>query len=104
MSQVILPIEVGADVASDGYGILGGEYMTFNLSGNVSTGSLEIQHSWDKTDPAAWRQLIEDSVPKQCDVNNSAVRVRGPLWVRVVRRGGDAIGCTVSNLSGNRDL
>lgn len=104
MSMEILPIAVGADVASDGYGIQSGEYMTFNLSGNVTTGSIEIQTSWDRTDPAAWRTLVEDGEVQKCDVNNTVVRIKGPVWSRAVRRGGDAIGCTVSNLSGSRDL
>ena len=104
MTVELLPIAVGDGAASKECAIQGGEFMTFHISGNVSAGYIELQAAWAFPDPASWRPLLEDAVPKRCDVNNTAVRIRGPIIMRAVRRGGEAIGCTASNLNGNRNL
>ena len=104
MTVELLPIAIGDDEASKECAIQGGEFMTFHVSGNVASGYIELQTNWDFPDANAWRSLVEDAVPKRCDVNNTAVRIRGPLIIRAVRKGTEAIGCTASNLNGNRNL
>lgn len=104
MSTELLPAEVGADVASAAGEIPSPHFMTLHLSGSVTTGTIEVQTTYDRSNPAAWRQLVEDGTPKQLDSNNTDLRIRGPLVVRVVRRGGDAIGVTASNWNGNGRL
>lgn len=104
MSIELLPIEAGAGVASKECAIQGGEFMTFHVSGNVAAGYIDLEANYDFPNPGAWRLLVEDGQPKRCDVNNTAVRIRGPIIMRAVRRGGEAIGCTASNLNGNRNL
>ena len=101
MSTELLPPEVGADVASEQGEIPSGHFISLHISGAVTSGSIEVQTTWDRSNPAAWRQLVEDNVPKRLDSTNTDIRVRGPLVVRVVRRGGDAIGATASNWNGN---
>ena len=104
MTVELLPIAVGDGDASKECPIHSGDFMTFHISGTVTSGYIELQASWDIKNPAAWRPLLEDGVPKRCDVNNTAVRIRGPIIMRAVRKGTESIGCTASNLFGNRNL
>lgn len=105
MSKELLPMAVGDGTASQSGEIQSGAFMTFYLSGAVTTGFIEIQTSYDKfSEPGSWRSLVEDGTAKQLDSNNTSLRLRGPLRVRAVRRGPDAIGVTASNWYGDGDI
>ena len=99
MAIEILPIgTTGGEASLPGF-INAGDFVTVQLTGGpVTTTAVVVQH---ETVSGTWRDLVEKAEVRQLDVENTAIRVRGPLSIRVQRRGTESCGCSASNWCGN---